>query len=149
MLQSRDRKLLVQRASSKTDRGAGRNHPLLRWREPVCREQHGEENLWSSPPTLEYPTASCFLREKRASRRDEMEILYERCAGLDVHKKNVKAWFTCPGEGGKRRKETRTYLTMTQDLLEMRDWLKEQGCTHIAMEATGVYTPPTMLPKRC
>lgn len=68
-----------------------------------------------------------------------MEILYERCAGLDVHKKNVKACFACPGEGGKRKKETRTYLTMTQDVLEMRDWLKEQGCTHIAMEATGVY----------
>jgi transposase len=73
---------------------------------------------------------------------DEMEILYERCAGLDVHKKNVKACFASPGEGGKRQKETRTYLTMTQNLLEMRDWLKEQGCTHIAMEATGVYWKP-------
>jgi transposase len=71
-----------------------------------------------------------------------MEILYGRCAGLDVHKKNVKACFACPGEGGKRQKETRMYLTMTQDLLEMRDWLKEQGCTHIAMEATGVYWKP-------
>ena len=71
-----------------------------------------------------------------------MEILYERCAGLDIHKKNVKACFACPGEGGKRKKETRTYLTMTHNLLEMRDWLKEQGCTHIAMEATGVYWKP-------
>jgi len=71
-----------------------------------------------------------------------MEILHERCAGLDVHKKNVKACFASPAEGGKRKKETRTYLTMTQDLLQMRDWLKEQGCTHIAMEATGVYWKP-------
>jgi transposase len=71
-----------------------------------------------------------------------MEILHERCAGLDVHKKNVKACFASPGKGGKRQKETRTYLTMTQNLLEMRDWLKEQGCTHIAMEATGVYWKP-------
>jgi transposase len=71
-----------------------------------------------------------------------MEILYERCAGLDVHKKNVKACFTAPGADGKRQKETRTYLTMTQDVLQMRDWLKEQGCTHIAMEATGVYWKP-------
>ena len=71
-----------------------------------------------------------------------MEILYERCAGLDVHKKNVKACFRGPGKGGQRTKETRTYLTMTQDLLQMRDWLKTQGCTHIALEATGVYWRP-------
>lgn len=71
-----------------------------------------------------------------------MEILHERCAGLDVHKKNVKACFSGPSKGGHRSKETRTYLTMTQNLLEMRDWLKEQGCTHIAMEATGVYWKP-------
>ena len=71
-----------------------------------------------------------------------MEILYERCAGLDVHKKNVKACFSGPGKDGQRTKETRTYLTMTENLLEMRDWLKAQGCTHIAMEATGVYWKP-------
>src|SRR6266852_6341630 len=71
-----------------------------------------------------------------------MEILHERCAGLDVHKKNVKACFSSPGKGGQRQKETRTYLTMTGNLLEMRDWLKEQGCTHIALEATGVYWKP-------
>jgi transposase len=71
-----------------------------------------------------------------------MEILYERCAGLDVHKKNVKACFSAPGKDGHRTKETRTYLTMTGNLLEMRDWLKEQGCTHIALEATGVYWRP-------
>jgi transposase len=71
-----------------------------------------------------------------------MEILHERCAGLDVHKKNVKACFSSPGKGGQRQKETRTYPTMTQNLLAMRDWLKEQGCTHIALEATGVYWKP-------
>jgi transposase len=71
-----------------------------------------------------------------------MEILHERCAGLDVHKKNVKACLSAPGKDGQRSKETRTYLTMTGNLLEMRDWLKEQGCTHIALEATGVYWKP-------
>lgn len=71
-----------------------------------------------------------------------MEIVYERCAGLDVHKKNVKACFSSPGKNGQRSKETRTYLTMTGTLLEMRDWLKQQGCTHVAMEATGVYWKP-------
>ncbi len=71
-----------------------------------------------------------------------MEILYERCAGVDVHKKNVKVCVASPGEGGQRQKETRTYSSMTQNVLEMRDWLKAQGCTHIAMEATGVYWRP-------
>jgi len=71
-----------------------------------------------------------------------MEILHERCAGLDVQKKHVKACFSRPGVDGHRSKETRTYLTMTGNLLEMRDWLKGQGCTHIAMEATGVYWKP-------
>lgn len=56
-----------------------------------------------------------------------MEILYERCAGLDMHKKNVKACLSTPSERGKRQRETRTYLTMTQDLLEMRDWFKRTG----------------------
>lgn len=56
-----------------------------------------------------------------------MEILYKRCAGLDVHKKNVKACFSSPGNDGHRQKETRTYLTMTGNLLEMRDWLRVAG----------------------
>src|SRR6266699_1379203 len=86
--------------------------------------------------------AEAVLRGKKASRSNEMEILYERCAGLDVHKKNVKACFSSPGNDGHRQKETRTYLTMTGNLLELRDWLKEQGCTHIALEATGVYWKP-------
>jgi transposase len=71
-----------------------------------------------------------------------MEILYPRCAGLDVHKKNVKACVSIIEANGDRHKDIRTYQTMTQNILEMRDWLKEQGCTHVAMEATGVYWKP-------
>jgi transposase len=71
-----------------------------------------------------------------------MELLYERCAGLDVHKKNVKVCLKTTGSGGRQNKEIRTYETKTVDLLEMRDWLKEKGCTHLAMESTGVYWKP-------
>ena len=71
-----------------------------------------------------------------------MEILYERCAGLDVHKKNVKACLKTPGSDGHPSKEVKTYATKTQNILEMRDWLKEQGCTHVALESTGVYWKP-------
>ena len=70
-----------------------------------------------------------------------METLYERCAGLDVHKKNVKVCLITPGPLHQPHKEIRTYLTTTAGLLQMRDWLSAQGCTHLAMESTGVYTP--------
>src|SRR5215470_3085735 len=71
-----------------------------------------------------------------------MEILYERCAGLDVHKKNVKVCVITPGPRHQPSKEIRTYLTTSQELLQMRDWLHAQGCTHLAMESTGVYWKP-------
>jgi transposase len=71
-----------------------------------------------------------------------MEVLYERCAGIDVHKKNVKVCLRMAGQAGRASKEVRTYATTTAELLTMRDWLKEQGCTHLAMESTGVYWKP-------
>jgi transposase len=78
-----------------------------------------------------------------------MEILYERCCGMDIHKKNVVACLITPDANGQAHKEIRTFRTMTQDLLLLRDWLHAAHCTHIAMESTGVYTPPPMLPKVC
>jgi hypothetical protein len=48
-------------------------------------------------------------RQKEVTRREEMEILYERCAGLDVHKKNVKACLKIPGTDNRPSKEIRTY----------------------------------------
>jgi transposase len=71
-----------------------------------------------------------------------MEVLYQQCAGLDVHKKNVKVCLITPGADGQPHKELRTFATTTQDLLQMHDWLHSQGCTHVAMESTGVYWKP-------
>jgi transposase len=71
-----------------------------------------------------------------------MDTLYPRCAGVDVHKKNVVVCVRCVSEGGRVTKEVRTYLTMTRNLLELTDWLAEQGVTHVAMESTGVYWKP-------
>lgn len=71
-----------------------------------------------------------------------MEILYARCAGLDVHKKMVRVCVLLRQEHDQPHKEFRTYGTTTQDLLKLQDWLLEQGCTHLAMEATGVYWKP-------
>ena len=71
-----------------------------------------------------------------------MEILYERCAGADVHKKTVKVCLLIRQANGQSRKEFRTYGTTTQELLALSDWLTEQGCSVVAMEGTGVYWKP-------
>ena len=66
-----------------------------------------------------------------------MEILYTNCAGLDVHKKTVRVCLLTQADG-QTHKAFRTYFTTTEELLKLGDWLKEQGCTHVAFEATGV-----------
>ncbi len=71
-----------------------------------------------------------------------MQVLYERCCGLDVHKQNVVGCRIIPGRGGQPVKELQTFGTMTEDLLALSDWLLAAGVTHVAMESTGVYWIP-------
>ena len=77
-----------------------------------------------------------------------MDVMYPCCWGRDVHKKTVAACLMTSTEGPEPVKEIRTFRTMTADLLALADWLQQAGCTHVAMESTGVYTPPKILPKR-
>jgi transposase len=70
-----------------------------------------------------------------------MEVLYPHCAGLDVHKDTVVACVRHMMNGLIRR-EVRTFKTTTKELLALSDWLTGEGCTHVAMEATGVYWRP-------
>jgi transposase len=71
-----------------------------------------------------------------------MRIVYERCAGLDVHKKTVVACRVMPdGEGG-WQVEVRTFDTMVDGLLALADWLRAGGVTQVAMESTGVFWRP-------
>ncbi len=71
-----------------------------------------------------------------------MEVVYERCCGLDIHKKVVVGCLITPGADRRPQKEIRSFGTMTDDLLKLSDWLLEAGCTHVAMESTGVYWKP-------
>lgn len=71
-----------------------------------------------------------------------MEVVYERCCGLDVHKRTVVACLIVPGDDGKPRKEIRTFETLTDDLLKLSDWLSAHRVTHVAMESTGVFWKP-------
>ena len=71
-----------------------------------------------------------------------MEALVQRCCGLDVHQATVVACLVVGEEGKKLRRQVRTFGTVTRDLATLRDWLKSEGCTHVAMESTGVYWMP-------
>jgi hypothetical protein len=70
-----------------------------------------------------------------------MEVLHRRCCGLDVHKATVVACLRLVSDG-KVTTEVRTFQTTTADLLRLSEWLAANGCTHVAMEATGVYWKP-------
>jgi transposase len=70
-----------------------------------------------------------------------MEVLYPHCAGLDVHKDTVVACVRHMVDGTVKR-EVRTFKTTTKQLLALSEWLAAEGCTQIAMEATGVYWKP-------
>jgi transposase len=71
-----------------------------------------------------------------------MDIIIERCAGLDVHKANVVVCIRVAGPNGSIRKEVRTFSTMTTSLQTLSEWMAEHGVTHLAMESTGVFWKP-------
>jgi transposase len=71
-----------------------------------------------------------------------METLYQRVAGLDVHKNNIVACVRITTNHGRAQETTRTFGTMTDDLLQLRDWFDREGVTHLAMESTGVLWKP-------
>ena len=71
-----------------------------------------------------------------------LDVLHDRCAGLDLHKKSVTACRVIPDANGRSSAETRTFGTMTAELLALGDWLAAGGVTHVAMESTGVYWKP-------
>jgi transposase len=71
-----------------------------------------------------------------------METVIERCCGLDVHQSSVVACIIITDRRRKPRREIRTFGTITKDLETLRQWLKIEGITHVAMESTGVYWRP-------
>jgi len=74
-----------------------------------------------------------------------MDVLVERCAGLDVHRDTVVATVRLPAEVGgrkQRRQETRTFPTTTAGITGLADWLAGHGVARVGMESTGVYWKP-------
>jgi transposase len=75
----------------------------------------------------------CWL-SRRDRKERETEVIYESYCGINVHTKMLMACLTKQG-----RKEMRTYSSMTDDLLKLLDWRAAEGCTHVAIESTGIY----------
>ncbi len=71
-----------------------------------------------------------------------MDLVYPRCAGIDVHKRTAVATIGWVDEQGQRQRKTRTFGTMTAEIEQLAAWLVEHGVTHVAMESTGVYWRP-------
>ena len=71
-----------------------------------------------------------------------MRVEHERCCGIDVHKRMIVACVIVPDSAGQVVKEIRTYGTMRGELQTLVAWLHAVGCTHVAMESTGVYWKP-------
>jgi transposase len=71
-----------------------------------------------------------------------METLVERGCGMDVHQATVVACLLIVSGSGKVHKQVRTFGTTTRELVSLREWLVSEGCTHVAMESTGVYWKP-------
>ena len=77
----------------------------------------------------------------------EMEVVHERCCGLDIHKKLIVACSIVPGSNGQPHKQVRSFGSMSDDLEKLSNWLREQGVTHVAMENTGSYWKPGRAPR--
>jgi transposase len=71
-----------------------------------------------------------------------MEVVFARCAGIDVHKRTVVVCRLTPDAQGQRVAETQTFGTTTGELLRLSDWLAAGGCTHVGLESTGEYWKP-------
>jgi transposase len=71
-----------------------------------------------------------------------MQTLVERGCGLDVHQATVVACLLMVRKDGRVQKQMRTFGTTTRELLSLGAWLLSEGCTHVAMESTGVYWKP-------
>ncbi len=73
-----------------------------------------------------------------------MDVIIERAAGLDVHKRTVSACVRLPDGAGGRRQLRRTFKTFSADLAALADWLAAEDVTEVAMEATGVFWKPVV-----
>lgn len=104
----------------------------------IACEHADETGQKQTPPA----SLQVFVTKSEAYPKGEeaMKVVYVRCCGLDVHRDMVACVSII--EAGQRRKEIRTFRTITKKLLAMRQWLLSEGCSHVGMESTGVLWRP-------
>jgi hypothetical protein len=102
----------------------------------LSSEKHAEESL-----CLWYLTWLSSLRSFLILKEEAMRVIYERCCGIDLHKKMLVACLLIVTAQGVH-KEIQTFSTMLPDLYRLRDWLKAKQCAAVAMESTGVFWKP-------
>src|SRR5207244_4216288 len=101
----------------------------------------GTHTAWRAMPGLPGAVKSALARGRRRRHRTgevAMDVVHPKGAGLDVHQQPVVACARVVS-GASVHHEVRTFGTTTQDLLALSDWLTAHGCTHVAMESSGVY----------
>src|SRR5690348_1208865 len=81
------------------------------------------------------PRSPCLIIQEKQRGTIHMQVLYPRCAGLDIHKKTVVACVMLTAADGSVQKQTRTFSTMTSSLLALDAWLHELQVDQIAMES--------------
>src|SRR5215831_10189105 len=104
---------------------------------PPDRDEHAEQTCPS------FHTSRCsFIRQSGSRRRKAMQVIHERWAALDVHKKTVVVTIMLTQADGRVQPSTRTFLPLTADLLALNDWLSRHNIEVIALESTGVFWRP-------
>src|SRR5947209_2722565 len=99
-------------------------------------EKHNEWSPLSSTVSTRGRISNQQAFTGRSSGGKTMQVVYDCCAGLDVHKETVSVCIGRCEANGQKRQQVRVYGTFTKDLLALVDWLQENGVTHVAREAT-------------
>src|SRR5262245_45836250 len=111
----------------------------------TCRHHELSPASWGKWSTQGSLSCSGYPASPLGPWRCKMDVVFTRCAGLDVHKKSITACRMIPDPTGREAEgimELRTFGTMTRDLLSLADWLTEASITHVAIESTGEYWKP-------
>jgi len=105
-----------------------------------CLQGAREGNLCVDFHPSSFSSPRMFVEMKE--RGTLMEVLYDHCCGLDVHKKTVVACVMITSPNGRVQKSVRTFGTTTADILELLDWIDTQQVSHLALESTGIFWRP-------